>query len=158
MYTCVLISCLYLIGANGLEVPSAMLEAIYPKGLRVSIPDDGFSLFAFHGKKNEEMDGLEAGHWSKDITKPKGGRWTFRDKDAKLKVGDKIYYWTYVIYNGLGYREDNGEWTVTGYVDEAGNPVDADGKTTPVTVAPTEANTTTTTEMNSGIDIRFRDD
>ncbi|XP_041986270.1 uncharacterized protein LOC121738351 [Aricia agestis] len=105
------------------EVPKAKIEAIYPKGLKVSLPDDGYSLFAFHGKLNEEMDGLEAGDWSRDIIKAKHGRWTFTDKNAKLKIGDKIYYWTYVIKNGLGYREDDGEFTVTGYVDKAGNPI-----------------------------------
>ncbi|XP_023940943.2 beta-1,3-glucan-binding protein 1 [Bicyclus anynana] len=110
-----------------LEVPPAKLEAIYPKGLRVSIPDDGYSLFAFHGKLNEEMEGLEAGQWSRDITKPKEGRWYFRDREARLAIGDKIYFWTYILQNGLGYRQDNGEWTVTGYVDEAGNPVGLDG-------------------------------
>lgn len=78
------------------------------------ISDDGFSLFAFHGKLNEEMEGLEAGQWSRDITKPKNGVWIFRDRNAKLKLGDVIYFWTYVIKDGLGYRQDNGEWTVTG--------------------------------------------
>lgn len=100
-------------------VPDAKLEAIYPKGLRVSIPDDGYSLFAFHGKLNEEMEGLEAGQWSRDITKAKDGMWIFQDKNARLRIGDKIYFWTYVIKDGLGYRQDNGEWTVTGYVSEA---------------------------------------
>lgn len=107
------------------EVPNAKLEAIWPKGLRVSIPDDGYTLFAFHGKLNEEMEGLEAGIWSRDITKARDGRWTFRDRNAELKIGDKVYFWTYVIKNGLGYRQDNGEWTVTGYVDEAGTPIDS---------------------------------
>lgn len=88
------------------------------------MPDDGFSLFAFHGKLNEEMEGLEAGHWSRDITKAKEGKWIFRDRNAQLKIGDKIYFWTYVIKDGLGYRQDNGEWTVTEYVDEQGRPVD----------------------------------
>lgn len=60
------------------------------------------------------MDGLEAGDWARDITKAKEGRWTFRDRNANLKVGDKIYFWTYVIKDGLGYRQDNGEWTVMG--------------------------------------------
>lgn len=60
------------------------------------------------------MEGLEAGQWARDITKPKNGVWTFRDRNAELKLGDKIYFWTYVIKNGLGYRQDNGEWTVTG--------------------------------------------
>lgn len=109
------------------EAPPATLEAIHPKGLRVSVPDEGFSLFAFHGKLNEEMEGLEAGHWSRDITKPKNGRWIFRDRNAALKIGDKIYFWTFVIKDGLGYRQDNGEWTVEGFVDEAGNPVNTEG-------------------------------
>lgn len=60
------------------------------------------------------MDGLEAGDWARDITKAKEGRWTFRDRNANLKLGDKIYFWTYVIKDGLGYRQDNGEWTVMG--------------------------------------------
>lgn len=77
-------------------------------------PDDGFSLFAFHGNLNQEMEGLEAGQWARDITKAKQGRWTFRDRNAELKIGDKIYFWTYVIKNGLGYRQDDGVWTVTG--------------------------------------------
>ncbi|CAG9782085.1 unnamed protein product [Diatraea saccharalis] len=106
------------------KVPPAKLEAIWPKGLRVSIPDDGFSLFAFHGKLNEEMNGLEAGQWARDITKAKGGRWTFKDGNAKLNIGDKIYFWTYVIKDGLGYRQDDGEWTVTEYVNEDGTPAD----------------------------------
>ncbi|KAL0822270.1 hypothetical protein ABMA28_004386 [Loxostege sticticalis] len=106
------------------KVPDAKLEAIYPKGLRVSIPDQGFQLFAFHGNLHEEMEGLDAGQWSRDITKPKNGRWTFRDRHAQLKIGDKIYFWTYVVKGGLGYRQDNGEWTVTEYVDEQGNHVD----------------------------------
>ncbi|KAF9811618.1 hypothetical protein SFRURICE_005817 [Spodoptera frugiperda] len=106
------------------KVPPAKLEAIYPKGLRVSVPDDGFSLFAFHGNLNVEMEGLEAGQWARDITKPKNGTWYFRDRNAELKLGDKIYFWTYVIKNGLGYRQDDGEWTVTGFVNEDGTPVD----------------------------------
>ncbi|VVC95824.1 beta-1,3-glucan-binding protein-like [Leptidea sinapis] len=110
--------------AASYSVPPATLEALWPRGLRVSVPDDGFTLFAFHGKLNEEMEGLEAGQWSRDITKPKNGRWIFRDRNAKLNIGDKIYFWTYVIKDGLGYRQDNGEWTVTEYVTEEGTPVD----------------------------------
>lgn len=60
------------------------------------------------------MNGLEAGHWARDITKAKNNSWTFLDKNAKLNIGDKIYFWTYVIKDGLGYRQDDGEWTVTG--------------------------------------------
>ncbi|XP_068618153.1 beta-1,3-glucan-binding protein-like [Battus philenor] len=122
--------------AQKYTVPPAKLEALYPQGLRVSVKDEGFSLFAFHGNLNEEMEGLEAGHWSRDITKPKNGFWIFRDKNAKLKLGDKIYFWTYVIKDGLGYRQDNGEWTVTEFVHDDGTPVT--GEPTPgPTVSPT---------------------
>ncbi|XP_047516561.1 beta-1,3-glucan-binding protein-like [Pieris napi] len=130
----ILITIIYNVRAY--TVPPATLEAIYPRGLRVSVPDDGFSLFAFHGKLNEEMEGLEGGQWSRDITKPKNGKWYFRDRNAKLNIGDKIYFWTYVIRDGLGYRQDNGEWTVTEYVTEDGKPVDPN-KLPPPTPAPT---------------------
>ncbi|XP_052741807.1 beta-1,3-glucan-binding protein-like [Bicyclus anynana] len=128
---------LCLIKAGAYTVPPAKLEAIYPKGLRVTVKDDGFSLFAFHGNLNQEMEGLEAGHWARDITKAKNGVWTFRDRNAELKLGDKIYFWTYVIKNGLGYRQDNGEWTVTEFVNEDGTPVDPNNLPEPeVTSAP----------------------
>ncbi|KAJ0178107.1 hypothetical protein K1T71_005930 [Dendrolimus kikuchii] len=128
------------------EVPPATLEAVYPKGLRVSVPDDGYSLFAFHGKLNEEMEGLEAGQWSRDITKPKNGKWVFWDKNAVLRIGDKIYFWTFIIKDGLGYRQDNGEWTVQGYVNDAGNPVDSSG----IDLSVLATVTTTPSPINEG--------
>lgn len=107
---------LFLALASGYTVPKAKIEVFYPKGFEVSIPhEEGITLFAFHGKLNEEMEGLEAGTWARDIVKMKNGRWTFRDRQAVLKPGDVLYYWTYVIYNGLGYREDDGAYVVSGY-------------------------------------------
>ncbi|XP_065361616.1 gram-negative bacteria-binding protein 3-like [Calliphora vicina] len=106
------------------QVPKADIVVFYPKGFEVSIPhEEGITLFAFHGKLNEEMDGLEAGTWARDIVKPKNGRWTFRDRITKLKLGDTLYYWTYVIYNGLGYREDDGVYVVQQYLNGTGNAV-----------------------------------
>lgn len=64
------------------------------------------------------MEGLEAGHWSRDITRPKNNRWVFSDKQARLKIGDKVYFWTFVIKNGLGYRQDDGVWTVEGKITD----------------------------------------
>ncbi|KAH8370265.1 hypothetical protein KR093_002849, partial [Drosophila rubida] len=118
MHACVLVCCaLWLITVgNAYEVPEAKIEVFYPKGFEVSIPhEEGITLFAFHGKLNEEMEGLEAGTWARDIVKMKNGRWTFRDRQATLKPGDILYYWTYVIYNGLGYRWDDGVYAVTAY-------------------------------------------
>ncbi|KAJ8715916.1 hypothetical protein PYW08_013201 [Mythimna loreyi] len=125
------------------KVPDAKLEAIWPKGLRVTVQDDGFSLFAFHGNLNVEMEGLEAGQWARDITKPKNGVWTFRDRNVELKLGDKIYFWTYVIKNGLGYRQDDGEWTVTEYVNEDGTPADSSKVPVPTQKPPSPTPTVT---------------
>jgi hypothetical protein len=84
----------------------------------VSTAEEGITLFAFHGKLNEEMKHLEAGAWSKDITRITNGRFVFEDKNVKLKKGDTVYYWTYIYHfdgiSTLGYREDGLEWTVTG--------------------------------------------
>lgn len=64
------------------------------------------------------MNGREAGTFSRDITKVKNGRWTFIDKTTKLKVGDVIYYWTYVEHDDgtgkRGYPNDDQEFTVAG--------------------------------------------
>ncbi|XP_049819661.1 beta-1,3-glucan-binding protein-like isoform X1 [Aethina tumida] len=94
------------------DVPQATVEVYSPRGLKVSIPDEeGIKLFAFHGKINEEMNGREGGIFSRDIVKPKDGRWTFYEPTAKLNIGDKLYYWTYVDYfdgkNKLGYTNDD---------------------------------------------------
>ncbi|XP_063234625.1 beta-1,3-glucan-binding protein 1-like [Bacillus rossius redtenbacheri] len=99
-------------------VPEPTLEALKPKGLRVSIPDEpGVQLFAFHGNVNKPMEGLEGGHLSRDILKPKNGRWVFEDPRVRLKLNDTIYFWLYVQVDGLGYRRDDQKWTVTGFVD-----------------------------------------
>lgn len=78
------------------------------------LDQEGIRLFAFHGKINEEMDGREAGTFSKDILKPKNGWWTFSAPSTKLEVGDKIYYWTYVEHLGLGYPNDDQVFEVKG--------------------------------------------
>ncbi|XP_037953407.1 gram-negative bacteria-binding protein 3-like [Teleopsis dalmanni] len=113
-----LITCLIISSCLAVEykVPKATIKVFHPKGFEVSIPHDrGVTLFAFHGKLNEEMDGLEAGTWSVDIRKKQNGYWTYKNTDAELKIGDTLYYWTFVIRNELGYREDNGEFKVEAY-------------------------------------------
>uniref|UniRef100_A0A336MY82 CSON007308 protein n=1 Tax=Culicoides sonorensis TaxID=179676 RepID=A0A336MY82_CULSO len=98
------------------EIPLPKIEVSYPKGFQVSIPaTSGMAIFAFHGKLNEEFNGLEAGMWSKDILGEENGRFTFKDDEVELKIGDTIYYWLYVIKDGLGYRRDNGVFVVRQY-------------------------------------------
>lgn len=75
-------------------------------------------MFAFHGKINEEMNGREAGFFSRDIVTAKNGRWTFYEPTAILKPGDTLYYWTYVDYfdgiRKLGYPKDDQKFEVKG--------------------------------------------
>ncbi|KRF97601.1 uncharacterized protein Dwil_GK26785 [Drosophila willistoni] len=109
-----LLICFLLVGlGTGYQARRAWVRRLYPKGFEVSIPhEQGITLFAFHGKLNEKMNGLEAGRWSKDITQREGGRWVFRETQTALRRGDVIYFWTYVLKNGLGYRQDNGVFYV----------------------------------------------
>ncbi|XP_016989458.1 gram-negative bacteria-binding protein 3 [Drosophila rhopaloa] len=113
---CLVLLVLAICTSHAYKAPDAQVRVFYPKGFEVSIPDaPGISLFAFHGKLNEEFDGLEAGQWARDIPSAKKGRWTFRDRETKLNPGETLYFWTYVIYNGLGYRQDDGVHVVTSY-------------------------------------------
>lgn len=97
------------------ELPEPTIEVLKPKGLRVSIPDEeGVQLFAFHGNVNKEMDGLEAGDMSKDILKKRNGRWVFEERKLRLKKGDTVYYWLFVIKDGLGYRLDDRAYVFDG--------------------------------------------
>ncbi|KAJ8985467.1 hypothetical protein NQ317_015006 [Molorchus minor] len=96
------------------SVPDPTIEVFSPKGFRVSIPDDdGISVFAFHGDINRPVENLEAGRFSKDILRKKCGKWIFEDRHTKLVKGDVIHFWLFVIKHRLGYRYDNGEFTVT---------------------------------------------
>ncbi|XP_065362515.1 gram-negative bacteria-binding protein 3-like [Calliphora vicina] len=135
-------------------VPKAEIVVFYPKGFQVSIPHEkGITLFAFHGKLNEEMEGLEAGTWAHDILKHNHGRWTFRDRSTKLKLGDTLYYWTYVIYKGLGYREDDGVYVVRQYFNVTDIAV-MDGPTVTTTTAMPNPNCLPTVTRVNGAPVR----
>ncbi|XP_037934684.1 gram-negative bacteria-binding protein 3-like [Teleopsis dalmanni] len=98
-----------LTGTTAFQAPSASFKRLEPRGFMVWIPHKpGISLFAFHGNLNRQMNGLEAGTWSVDITNNENGFWVYRNHDAVVNPGDRIYFWTYVLKDGLGYRQDNG--------------------------------------------------
>lgn len=98
-------------------VPDAEIIAHSPKGLEISIPDeDGIVLFAVHANINKEMRYLEAGQISQDVTRKIDGRWVYKNKHIRLKLGDKLYYWLFVIKDGLGYRRDDITHVVEGKI------------------------------------------
>lgn len=94
--------------SHAYNVPQARVKVNSPQGFEVSIPDGpGISLFAFHGKLNEEMDDLSDQTWATDVVSARNGRWTYRNREQKLRPGDVLYYWTTVRYNGLDYHNYN---------------------------------------------------
>nr|AFD54025.1 GNBP1 [Locusta migratoria] len=100
------------------DVPEPVVEALKPRGLRISIPDDlGVELMAVHANMNKPIAPLEAGQISVDILKPKGGRWVYEDRRVRLRPGDVINYWLYVQVDGLGYRLDDQSFVVKDLVD-----------------------------------------
>ncbi|XP_014607377.1 PREDICTED: beta-1,3-glucan-binding protein 1-like [Polistes canadensis] len=103
--------------------PSATVEPLYPKGLRISVPhEQGITLVAYHVKFNDDFYSLEAGVISIDIIKPRNGRWVYEDHTTELKEGDIIYFWVHVVYQGLGYNLLNQEHRVTGFFNYDGTP------------------------------------
>ncbi|KAB0799701.1 hypothetical protein PPYR_07581 [Photinus pyralis] len=95
------------------EVPQPDITVHKPRGFSVSIPhESGIEIFAFHGNINRKLVGLGAGEFSVDIRKQENGKWIFHDSSRKLKGGDVIYYWLFVIKDGLGYRLDDGRFVV----------------------------------------------
>lgn len=96
------------------EVPQATVKVLHPKGFEVSIPDEpGISLFAFHGKLNEEMSDLSDQTWATDVVSARNGRWIYRNRQQKLQPGDILYYWTTARYKGLDYHNYNQRYVVS---------------------------------------------
>ncbi|RZF33477.1 hypothetical protein LSTR_LSTR010133 [Laodelphax striatellus] len=122
------------------EVPPAIVEPLRPVGFRVSIPDHpGITLFAFHGNFNKDFEnGHEAGEVAVDVLRKKNGFWTYTNRSKKLKEGDIIYYWLYVIKDGLGYERLFQSYLVDGFIDEGpGTPSKPTTTTTTTTRRPT---------------------
>ncbi|XP_034951400.1 beta-1,3-glucan-binding protein 1-like [Chelonus insularis] len=113
--------------------PQARVEPLYPRGLKISIPDEkGISLVAFHIKFNEEFEGIEAGTIARDILRVRNGRWTYQDNTTNLKFGDVVHYWVHVVYNGLGYNLLFQQHEVTKFYNPDGTKVNLDGVSTSI--------------------------
>lgn len=80
------------------------------------------TLMAFHGQINEPFLGRTGGTFSKDITKATNGEFAFKDLNTKLKKGDRLYFWLYVIYKGLGYHLEDKYYDYRGDEIQLHNP------------------------------------
>lgn len=104
----------FLVLVRTYKVPYANIEILKPRGFKVSIPaQNGDTLFAFHGNLNKRIESGENGKWSVEIVDVENKRFTITDTNTNLKIGDAMYYWTYVINNGFGYIREGGVFKVT---------------------------------------------
>ncbi|KAJ8930601.1 hypothetical protein NQ314_016571 [Rhamnusium bicolor] len=130
--------------------------------LNLILDEEGITLFAFHGKINEDLNGREGGTFSRDITKAKNGRWTFKDPYTKLKKGDIIYYWTYVDYfdgeRKLGYTKDDQQFVVEDLIDESRPAIDVRHPAIDVRIKPTISCESANTEPNCQEKLVFSED
>ena len=119
--------------------PTPVVEPLYPKGLRMSIPhEDGISLVAYHVKFNNDFEGLEAGTIARDIVKTRNGRWTYEDRTTRLKKGDIIYYWIHVAFGTVGYNLLNKQYVVNDFYNYDGSPITATTPALDVCSTPSE--------------------
>lgn len=81
---------------------------------QISDIDQGVSLVAFHININEDFYALEHGQWAQDIMKKRDRRWSYYIPEFKVKQGNTIYYWVYLIVDHLGYQGLGRSYNVTG--------------------------------------------
>uniref|UniRef100_A0A2A4JIQ0 Uncharacterized protein n=1 Tax=Heliothis virescens TaxID=7102 RepID=A0A2A4JIQ0_HELVI len=122
---------------NSQNDPQPKVEALYPKGFRVTLEDDGYQFFGFRGNINKPFDdGINEGEIKKDIVGKNHGKWIYTNRDVTLKIGDTIYYWIFIRQNGRGRMITNLEHTVTGFVNPDGTPANPAGGAKPTTQPP----------------------
>ncbi|XP_068618298.1 beta-1,3-glucan-binding protein-like [Battus philenor] len=98
---------------NNYKIPDVAIQALKPKGIRISIEDNPkISLFVFQGKINKAISETDVGDVTGEVTSPTNGRWLYEDPNLQLKVGDVINYYVFVVYDKKGYVKDKLSYTV----------------------------------------------
>jgi hypothetical protein len=122
-------------------IPQPSIQAFKPSGLRVSIPHvPGTTLFSFHANINTPIDNMSPGQVSHEVHQKNGDHWVVNDANVKLQIGDKLYYWIYVMRDNLGYRHDQRAYEIKELVSKDGEEEDqCDGTAATETPSPTLA-------------------
>jgi len=101
---------LLVVGAWGLK---AAVSTLSSGGLRFAIDDvPGATLAAVHYSVNSPLAGTQPGRWNFDIRSKSGNTWVHENPRVRANPGDTVYYWVYVIINGLGRSETGLSWKV----------------------------------------------
>ncbi|CAH0730013.1 unnamed protein product, partial [Brenthis ino] len=90
------------------------LEALRPRGLKVTFPDKGYTSVTFHGAMNR-TDGSK--EWQIYVPKPREGLWIMQDRNLMLEKGDQINYDITVNKNSVTFPI-HGTWVVTEFSED----------------------------------------
>ncbi|XP_052126948.1 beta-1,3-glucan-binding protein-like isoform X2 [Frankliniella occidentalis] len=93
----------------GYSVPTPLIEALSPRGLRATIPDEpGISLVRFHIGVNKPLSAQRLGTVNVEVSQPTDSGaaplWTYEDRTTVLGAGDVLYFWLQVTLAGHTYE------------------------------------------------------
>uniref|UniRef100_A0A1B0CDG3 Putative beta-13-glucan-binding protein nasonia vitripennis n=1 Tax=Lutzomyia longipalpis TaxID=7200 RepID=A0A1B0CDG3_LUTLO len=118
------------------DIPEPEVVFYEPRGFRVSIPaDPDIKLFAFHGRKNEQLQGTDAGTWNVDVTRATDGKLVFEDSTTKFSRGDYLSYWVHVVlHSGQGYNRLDLREEAKDFIPRTQNSFQSDWSSTEATM------------------------
>ncbi|CAG2055006.1 unnamed protein product [Timema podura] len=97
------------------NVPSANLQHLCPRGLRLWIPDSPEIQFVgFHVSINSPLIGASPSEFNTDLGRPTGGKWTFDIPDIYLQKGDSVFYWLHLVVGNHSRLKTDLTWNVPG--------------------------------------------
>lgn len=112
---CVQIVFLLLINGDVIEIPTPIITAYEPHGIKITLPNiDGMNEFFFWGNINEELESTDLGTIRLETFEPTDGKWTIEDHSVSLQKGDVIYYVLFVKISGRIHRLGNMSYQIQG--------------------------------------------
>ncbi|CAG9088985.1 unnamed protein product [Plutella xylostella] len=79
-------------------IGQSRVEAFYPRGLAITVPDNDFDIVFVEGSLNQPIDHLTIGTLRFCSSRPPSNDsvsrvWVFTDNSARVKIGDEVNYW-----------------------------------------------------------------
>ncbi|XP_048487619.1 beta-1,3-glucan-binding protein isoform X1 [Plutella xylostella] len=79
-------------------IGQSRVEAFYPRGLAITVPDNDFDIVFVEGSLNQPINHLTIGTLRFCSSRPPSNDsvsrvWVFTDNSARVKIGDEVNYW-----------------------------------------------------------------